>query len=866
MDASGGTPLKAALSTAGRNFAGKLGPDPVQYSCQQNFLILTTDGYWNAGSENAKKVTGSGSVGNQDNSLSSTPRPMYDGGQSGASDTLADAAAYYYNTDLRSTSFGNCTGALGSGIDVCEDNVFATAQDPKTTQHMTTFTLGLGTNGKLSYASDYLTGGSADYNAIITGAKNWPVPQGDTLTTIDDLWHAAVNGRGQYFAAKNPDLLVGGLHTALAAAKTREAAGSAAATSNLQPVPGDNSAYIASYRTMKWDGDVEARLIDLQTAALSATPVWTAQPQLDARVSDLTDTRDIFTYVNGSQVLFKPSSFTAAQKNAWFNPSASPALSQTGGWSATQTTAATPDTLINYLRGQTGFEERSTNVVQLYRNREHVLGDIVDARPVYVKRSHLLYNDAGYAAFNASQIGRQGAVYVAANDGMLHAFNSDTGAEMWAYVPSFVLPNLKALADDNYATQHQYFVDGSPNAGDIYTGSAWKTIIVGGLGAGGKGYYALDITNPASPSVLWEFTDANMGFSYATPIIGKLADGTWVVVVSSGYNNADGVGRLYVLNAATGALRFTISTGVGTAANPSGLGKIVGFSIDGLHNNTIERVYGGDMLGNVWRFDLNDTIPPAGRDAFLLASLKVGTTPQPITTTPEVGTYIKNGITYNYVYVGTGRYLGTTDLTDTSQQSLYGLVDKFTATGIGDVRNSPNCPIVAQTLSNLSSTSRTTSHNAFDPASACGWYVDFNPGNSTPGERVNVDMSLQLGVLAVGTNVPMNSVCTVGGTSWLYFFNYLDGTVLPGANNVAGQQFDNSILVGLTVIQIGTGGGDYLPDPNCTSNCTPPAGGGGGRTVTLGVGSDKDVKPTPNPPSPSSGAGGKRVMWRELLK
>jgi type IV pilus assembly protein PilY1 len=358
---------------------------------------------------------------------------------------------------------------------------------------------------------------------------------------------------------------------------------------------------------------------------------------------------------------------------------------------------------------------------------------------------------------------------------------------------------------------------------------------------------------------MWEFTDANMGLTFGIPIIGKLADGTWVVVLSSGYNNADGVGRIYVLNAATGAQIFTISTGVGTPSNPSGLAKIVGYTKDGLHNNVIERIYGGDLLGNVWRFDVNDSILPAGKEAFLLASLKVGSTPQPITTTPELGDTIVNGVTYNYVFVGTGRYLGTTDLSDTTQESLYGLIDKFTTTGIGDARNAPTCPMVRQTLTALSTTSRTTSNNAVNPASTCGWFLDFNPANTTPGERVNVDMTLQLGIITIATNVPLNSVCTVGGTSWLYFFDYRSGTVLPAATGgVAGSQYDNSLIVGITTVMLGTSTGD-------PSQPNSPSGGAGGKLDTLVITSGGGGGGVPPPPPNLPGAGGKRAMWRELL-
>ena len=838
------TPLKKALSTAGLNIAGKLGPDPVQYSCQQNFIILTTDGYWNAGSANGVQLNGSTAVGNQDNNPTATPRPMYDGGLTNSVNTLADVAAYYYNTDLRTTA---CNSGP-SGADVCQNNVPTSTQDPASWQHVTLFTLGLGVNGQLQFASDYLTGGSADFNAITSGAKDWPSPTGDTLTTIDDLWHAAVNGHGEYFSAKNPDLLVSGLRTALAGVSAREAAGAAAATSNLEPVAGDNAAFVANFRTVKWDGDVQSRPIDLSTGAISNTVTWSAQAQLDAQVNAASDSRTIFTFLSGQQVSFTPGSFSSAQKAAWFTPTTAPALSQSSGWTAVQSAAATPDTLINYLRGQFGFEERSpANTTLLYRTREHVLGDIIDGKPVFAKAPPFNYTDPGYSAFKTAVSGRQGVVYVAANDGMLHAFNSDTGSELWAYVPSFVLPNLKALADDNYPNAHQYYVDGSPIVSDIFTGSSWKTILVGGLNGGGKGYYALDVTDPSTPVVLWEYSDTNLGFTFGDPVIGKLTDGTWVVVFGSGYNNtptatntsADGVGRLYVLDASTGALKFTISTGVGTAASPAGLAKVSSWVDNGLIDNTIARVYGGDLLGNLWRFDVDDIIAPTGKEATKLAFFQVGTSFQPITTTPELGTLNNRPI----VYVGTGRYLGVSDVNDTSQQSLYAIVDQMNATGIGNARTETSCPLVQQSLTIINSTTRSTSTLPVDFASKCGWFIDFNPANASPGERVNIDPKLQLGILAVATNIPQNSVCTVGGSSFLYFFDYSTGTfVATSSGQVAGQMIGNSIAVGLNTYR--------LPD---------------GRVVTTVTKADATYPGFGNPPSTNLVNAGKRVMYRELL-
>ena len=184
----------------------------------------------------------------------------------------------------------------------------------------------------------------------------------------------------------------------------------------------------------------------------------------------------------------------------------------------------------------------------------------------------------------------------------------------------------------NYRDKHRYFVDGTPTIGDIYVNGAWKTILVGGLNSGGSSYYALDVTDPVDPKPLWEFTDTNLGLTYGNPVITKRKDGTWVVVFSSGYNNGtgDGNGRLYVVDANTGAApsgtptvsniptMISDATPAGTSTIPSGLGKINAW-IEDSSDNTAKRFYGGDLLGNLWRFDIDHLVEPKGK-AFLLAT------------------------------------------------------------------------------------------------------------------------------------------------------------------------------------------------------------------------------------------------------
>lgn len=781
-------------------------------------------------------------------------------GSGGYSDTLADVAMYYYQTDLRTSTLGNCTGALGTSV--CDNNVPGGGSDINPQQHMTTFTLGLGVDGTLGYADNYLSGGSADYNAIVQGTKNWPNPINNTgAERIDDLWHAAVNGRGVYYSARDPDTLVTGISNALAGVTARAGSAAAAATSNLEPVAGDNYLFVALYRTVFWDGDLQARTIDPITGAVSSNPIWTAQPLLDLKVGANSDTRTIYTFDSGAANKLKPFLWAnlSASERGYFDSVCTGAnqMSQCASLTAAEQTLAVGENLVNFLRGQNG------NEVTLYRDREHVLGDMVTSQPVYVKKPPFEYVDTNYATFrDTTQASRTPMVYVAANDGMLHAFNGDTGQEEWSYIPPTLMSNLYRLADKTYSANHRYYVDGSPTVADICpnapagtcTAAQWKTILVGGFNAGGRGYYALDITNPATPKALWNFTvadDNDLGYTFGNPVVTKRKDGTWVVAVTSGYNNVSpgsGVGYLFVLNANTGAVLEKISTGVGDTVTPSGLAKI-NVWVNVATDNTAERFYGGDLLGNLWRFALDSATPPAApvSTAGTATRLAVLGATQPITTRPELTIVPYNGTEYAVVQFGTGRYLGLSDLSNTDQQTIYALKDNLSGTGLGAVRT--NGVLVQQTLSNFTGGSgeqlRTTSTNPVDWANKSGWYVDLNPANSSPGERVNVDVQLQLGSLTVATNVPSNNACDVGGYSFLYNFDFKSGQYLQTAtlNAVGAKLSSNAMVAGMNTIRLQSG--------KIITIITDTAGG---------------VTSQETPTAVASSGSARRVSWRELIQ
>ncbi|MGH3584662.1 MAG: pilus assembly protein, partial [Mycobacterium sp.] len=319
------------------------------------------------------------------------------------------------------------------------------------------------------------------------------------------------------------------------------------------------------------------------------------------------------------------------------------------------------------------------------------------------------------------------------------------------------------------------------------------TVLVGGLNAGGRGFFALDITDPTSPRPLWEIcataslcpvVDGDIGLSFGNPVITKRSsDGRWVVLITSGYNNVspgDGRGYLWVLDLATGAVLSKVSTGVGSSTSPSGLARIAGWARDPDADNTIQYVYGGDLQGNIWRFDLATSPPTVMRMATLMdAAGKV----QPVTTRPELGQIEGRRV----VFVGTGRYLGQSDLQEPATLSppgdwsyvgsLYAIKDGGSA--LGNPRTSGT--FVAQTLTTVAGGRRTASSNPVTWSTKDGWYIDF----PSVGERINIDPQLVLGTLVSTTNIPNSNACTAGGDSWIYQNNYQNG---QGVNTATGGE------------------------------------------------------------------------------
>ncbi|MCM8594787.1 PilC/PilY family type IV pilus protein [Accumulibacter sp.] len=901
------TPLRAALANAGRIYAGKLNGqtfngvqvnDPVQYYCQANVTILSTDGYWNTGP--GFKLDGSTAVGDQDGPSSGEVRPQLDGGAT--PDTLSDVAQYYWKTDLRDPALSNCSGAVVAGVqnNVCTNDPLA----PR--QYMSTYTLGLGASGFMQYRSDYLTATKGDFYSVSTGqtanpaaaicpwqtsgACNWPAPASNAQTNIDDLWHAAVNGRGVYFSATDPLSLSSGISGALTAITVKAGALAAVTVTSPNLAAGANDFFEVSFTVGDWSGEVVKRTINGTTGALSPTPAWSAQQQLDNLVGNAPNghlARTIYTYnpPSGPCPAVQPATADNLKPFLWANlcpnqqayftkpyiNSLAQFCTGVGGMclaSATQT-AASGQPLVNFLRGDKSNEGQMLNASTYYRQRTHLLGDIVGSEAVYVKEPQFNYADFGYGSFKTANQTRTAMVYVAANDGMLHALDAATGNESWAYVPSMVMGRLFRLADKTYSMQgvHQFTVDGTPVAGDICVSNCtspaagpavWKTILVGGLNNGGRGYYALDITNPAAPKALWEFSeadDANLGYTYGNPVISKLKNGTWVVMFTSGYNNinlGDGKGYLYVLNANTGSLIRTIPTNVGSTTTPSGLARIAAWANFPDQNNTTQRVYGGDQIGNVWRFDVNGDITPIGApvayDAQRLAQLKdTSGASQPVTARPELGKVDS----YSMVFVATGQLLGLNDLLSTQRQTVYGIKDKLddltpdygnprTATGsdsfVQQTLTASTCP-TGNPYCTAGDPIVTASNNPVDLSIHGGWYADF----PLAGERVNTDLRLQLGTLAFHTNTPTLGACVPIADSRAYFLDYRSGSFVQGTNGLAGVLLGHFLASAPSIVRLADGTIRDLVRTDVPS------------TVTLPI------------PTASTLFTTRRISWRELV-
>jgi type IV pilus assembly protein PilY1 len=744
--AAGATPNRAAMLRAGELFRYGAGiadntnpywegaPLSRELTCRQNFHVHVTDGYTNeAGNPGlngtvlpvtleANRTLPDGrnynAASSQSRMFSNVLTPANPGCPNAATQctpSLARIAFAYWATDLRPTLTNNVppfigtrvTGVTGPAQSVIDNPLdvpeiyWNPENDPASWQHMVNYTVGLGVAGVRAFPGDYA--------ALRAGALAWPGLRNNQPEAVDDLWHAGLVSRGGYYSAADPQELVDSLSAALTSVVARRGTASAA-TVTSGVLQASALAFRTGYDSSDWSGRIFASTLDDQ-GFIEDPPVWEAGELLNLRGPD---DRVIFTSetARGNGIPFRWDSLPADYRDA-LNDNPTTLTIDTDGLGEQR---------VLYVRGDRNLEINNGGP---FRIRNGLLGAVINSGAIVVAGPSEAYTDEDfpggpeqsaaetYTQFRANYKNRSRTIYVGANDGMLHAFEAGSGTtgfdangdpvvdlgsgqERWAYIPREVAPNLSRLTNPTF--EFTPFVDATPSIRDVFINGRWRTILVGSLRRGGQGVFALDVTEPnitegdASSVVLWEFSDdvalpgaTRMGYSYARPNIGRLANGRWVVLLSGGYNSeqltasepqaapidATGVkggSTLFVLDAATGDVlrrfEFTPAQSRGLAAPTFG-----DYESDFIEDFAVA----GDLQGNLWRFDLVDPDPSNWTvDRMYRPATDFV---QPITSAPRLFPDTATGGLI--AVVGTGKYLepGDRSVVGVPAQALLGVRD-----------------------------------------------------------------------------------------------------------------------------------------------------------------------------------------------
>ncbi|MET0984067.1 MAG: PilC/PilY family type IV pilus protein [Steroidobacteraceae bacterium] len=589
----------------------------------------------------------------------------------------------------------------------------------------------------------------------------------------------ADQGGGEKFVAGNEAQLNAAFSSALASIVQRTASASSASV-NSGSISSDTRIYQAKFNSSTWTGQLLSYRVNSDGSLNTTTGWWDARDEMPAA-----NARQIITVnTDGTGVPFR---WTGA---AFLD--------------STRQLALGSETMLNYLRGDPSSEGNGPTNDRVRRDADgpNKLGDMISSAPLFVGRPPFRYRDSlesqPYSTFASTtrQNANQGMVYVGANDGMLHGFKAESGEEVFAFIPSPVFAQLPNLASQTYS--HEFFVDGSPSMGDVFFSNAWHTVLVGGLNKGGRGIYALDITNPstlanaeanADDILLWEFTAANdgdLGLTYSQPAIGKLQDGTWVAVFGNGYNSPSGKAVLYIVNISNGNLIAKLDTG--TLATPTGVTWDNGLStpalVDVNGDRKVDLAYAGDLFGNMWKFDLSGTPSIAFSGAPLFSARDSSGNAQPITVRPEVGRGPQGNGTI--VLFGTGKYLELADknATPVAPQSFYGIVDRNSAVASRSNLQSQQIsnefsvdPDGAGPLTSINV--RITTQNGLGANS--GWYLDLVSPSGYQAEKQVTNPIIRDGKIVFTTLIPNTDPCGAGGRSWLMELDMLSGAALSEA-------------------------------------------------------------------------------------
>jgi len=882
VPATSATPLRASTIRAGKFFQrgygntgasgdlhdpyweppAKTGADGLELSCRQNFHMVVTDGYWNENDPTLPTPFSDSQTsltlpdGTAYSVAAAESRVFWDVQGTKYTSSLANIAFNYWATNLRPdlTVGGNkvppympdkTTGVITGATSKTLEQYFNPKNDPANWPHLVQYMVTLGVPGQLTFSNDAdcVVATANDLCALrrgqtnSTGAAGWTTPANNSPPGIDDTWHAAINSRGAYFSAGNPQNLVDQLSSILSNISARNVPANTGAVNSAVLVPGALG-FATGYSSADWSGTFEADA--LASNGVTSTQVWDASAKLDDTSQTDPTTRNIITAAENSDGSFKGGvafkTFSSLDSAAQTLLSGSPASVDSG-------TNDTGQTRVDYLRGVRSKETTT------FRPRNHLLGAIIGSQAVFVSYPASGYRNSWpsgspeqaavaadtsdcatktpltchtYEAFVQNNLNRKPAVYVGANDGMLHAFNASmttdssgnvvagtgAGLELFGYVPRSVYANLGNLT---VKTNFKFMptVDGVPVTRDVYFGAAttspvtttagWHSILVGGLRLGGRGVYALDITDPTamdSSKVLWEFNadapkqaswsdgtntnpggnPANLGFTFGQPNIGRLNNGKWVVLVPGGYfpdctkspftgancstpaAASNTFSSLFVLDAQTGKLITELKTPDSSHGGAASHGLATPVLGDYNDDQVDDVAFAGDLDGNLWRYDLTASNPNNWTVTLAFKPATAGA--QPITSMPRL---FADPATNRFIVVfGTGKYLGVTDNTSGSAatQSMYGIRD------IGSTVT--RSQLVAQTLVEATADdgktiARGITDNAV-PISKNGWYFDLGPSTSSAGERVVVTPGalfdtgrVVIQTLIPGTNDPCNA-------------------------------------------------------------------------------------------------------------
>jgi type IV pilus assembly protein PilY1 len=599
---------------------------------------------------------------------------------------------------------------------------------------------------------------------------------GQTLTAM-----AVAGGTNVYFPATTPQAVTDDLQIIITKILDQSQSTASAAVNSTGLNANSvvyQSQFVTSDTYQDWTGNLYAFSINSTTGVVdtsAADAYWSAQTQLDASTSRLIATWDP---VQGTAVPFE---WTAGTPLNGIGPTT--VLGQ-------DLTTFTPDPsgqdVLQYLRGSTLQEVRNGGK---FRNRAHLLGDIVDSNPAYIGPSNEGIQATSYVTYAASTATRPPILYIGANDGMLHAFDITTGNERFAYIPKGAYANLVGLASPYYNAQHRFFVNGSPQAGDVqFTDLTWHSLLVGTEAAGGNSVYALDVTNPAAltsesalaSAVLWDFTDTDMGLGYSTPVIASTTSG-WQVFVGNGYNSTNQKPFLYALNPQTGAInaKVDLCAAVATACSltaSNGLSSATVVNTGGQVAGYANIVYAGDLQGNLWRVDVSNSSPTLWTVTVVFQARDALGNKQPITTKPVITLNPRYPqILGTMVLFGTGQFLGMPDLTNENTQSIYGVYDPPAGYTTALTRTN----LLQQTLATATIGTvqvRTITGTTPTVPTNKGWFMDLS---LLSGERVINDPRLESGGELVLTTYqpipPATGSCNAGGSSYLMVINYATG-------------------------------------------------------------------------------------------